>query len=155
MSESSFITTSTTTTHLAKNLVKLTDDQCIPHAVVEQDEDDRIRLIRRVVHQVKNHPTVDSTPINIVHPAQYSLFTRTHRTRLAQELHDISVGLKRACHLVRTCLTFCCSCTCRAPRAHHLPHFGTTRSTPRTPSASSTFPRHPSRQAAPSITTLA
>ena len=42
----------------------------------------------------------------------------THRTRLAQELHNIFVRLKRICHLVRTCLTL----TCRIPRAHHLPH---------------------------------
>ena len=47
---------------------------------------------------------------------------RTHRTRLAQELHNIFVRLKRVCHLVRTCLTLCCSRTCRAPRAHLLPH---------------------------------
>ena len=45
-----------------------------------------------------------------------------HRTRLAQELHDIFVRLKRFCHLVRTCLTLCCSLSCRSPRAHHLPH---------------------------------
>ena len=29
--------------------------QGIPHAAVEQDEDDRTRLIRRIVHQVMNH----------------------------------------------------------------------------------------------------
>ena len=46
----------------------------------------------------------------------------THRTRLAQELHNIFVRLKRVCHLVRICLTLCCSFTCRAPRAHILPH---------------------------------
>ena len=46
----------------------------------------------------------------------------THRTRLAQELHNIFVRLKRICHLVRACLTLCCSLTCRAPRAHLLPH---------------------------------
>ena len=45
----------------------------------------------------------------------------THRTRLAQELHNIFVRLKRICHLVRTCLTLCCCLTCRLPRAHHLP----------------------------------
>ena len=45
-----------------------------------------------------------------------------HRTRLAQELHNIFVRLKRICHLVRSCLTHCCSLTCRSPRAHHLPH---------------------------------
>ena len=46
----------------------------------------------------------------------------THRTRLAQELHNIFVRLKRICHLVRTCLTLCCSRTCVVPRAHLLPH---------------------------------
>ena len=46
----------------------------------------------------------------------------THRTRLAQELHNIFVRLRRICHLVCTCLTLCCSRTCRSPRAHHLPH---------------------------------
>ena len=46
----------------------------------------------------------------------------THRTRLAQELHNILVRLKRICHLVRTCLTLCCSLTFRLPRAHNLPH---------------------------------
>ena len=30
--------------------------------------------------------------------------------------------LKRVCHLVSSCLTLCCSLTCRAPRAHLLPH---------------------------------
>ena len=34
----------------------------------------------------------------------------------------IFVRLERICHLVRTCLTLCCSLTCRSPRAHHLPH---------------------------------
>ena len=42
----------------------------------------------------------------------------THRTRLAQDLHNICGRLKRICHLVRTC----CSLTCRLPRAHHLLH---------------------------------
>ena len=46
----------------------------------------------------------------------------THRTRLAQELHYIFVRLKRTCHPVRTCLTLCCSLTCRLPGVHHLPH---------------------------------
>ena len=48
-----------------------------------------------------------------------------HRTRLAQELHDIFVRLKRVCHLVRTCLTLCCSRTCLVPRAHHPGHQNT------------------------------
>ena len=34
----------------------------------------------------------------------------------------IFVRRKRICHLVRTCLTFCCSLTCRSPRADLLPH---------------------------------
>ena len=33
----------------------------------------------------------------------------------------IFVRLRRICHLVRTCLTLCCSLACRLPRAH-LPH---------------------------------
>ena len=55
---------------------------------------------------------------------QYSLFTSagTHRTRLAQELHNFFLRLKRICHLVRTCLTLSCSLTWRLPRAHRLPH---------------------------------
>ena len=51
----------------------------------------------------------------------------THRTRLARgsshtNCSVIFVRLKRVCHLVRTCLTFCCWLTCLAPRAHLLPH---------------------------------
>ena len=46
----------------------------------------------------------------------------THHTHFAQELHNIFVRLKRICHLVRTCLTLCCSLNCRSPRAPHLPH---------------------------------
>ena len=41
----------------------------------------------------------------------------THRTRLAQELHNIFVPLTRVCHLVRTCLTLCCPSTCLVPRS--------------------------------------
>ena len=41
---------------------------------------------------------------------------------MAQELYNICVRLKRICHPVLICLTLCCSFTCRAPRAHHLPH---------------------------------
>ena len=32
----------------------------LPHAAVEQEEDDRIRLFRRFVHQVQNHPNKDA-----------------------------------------------------------------------------------------------
>ena len=33
----------------------------IPHAAVQPSEDDRIRVIRRRVHQVKNHPNKDAS----------------------------------------------------------------------------------------------
>ena len=52
----------------------------------------------------------------------------THITRLAQgptwlsNCSVIFVRLKRVCHLVRTCLTLCCSRICLVRRAHHLPH---------------------------------
>ena len=59
--------------------------------------------------------SVESTPINTAHTAQYSLFISAERTRLAQELHNIFVRLKRICHLVRTCLTLCFCLTCRFP----------------------------------------
>ena len=68
--------------------------------------------------------SVDRTPTHNTHLCStQSVHKRgTHRTRLAQELHNIFVRLKRICHLVCTCLTLCCSLTCRLPRAHHLPH---------------------------------
>ena len=36
-----------------------------PRAAVEQDEDDRIRLIRRQVHQVKNHRNKDALTVDL------------------------------------------------------------------------------------------
>ena len=73
---------------------------------------------------------VDRTPT--LTSVQYSLFTSAERTPRAwlKGQHGSShthcsvtfVGLKRICHLVCTCLTLCCSVTCRLPRAHHLPH---------------------------------
>ena len=71
---------------------------------------------------------VGSTPMKTPHTAQYSLSTSAERIARALlknciiSLHNIFVRLKRICHLVRTCLTLCCSLTCRLPRAHHLPH---------------------------------
>ena len=61
---------------------------------------------------------VDSTPRNTAHTAQYSLFTSAERIARAwlKNCSVICVRLKRICHLVRSCLT------CRAPRAHFLPH---------------------------------
>ena len=55
---------------------------------------------------------------------QYSPFTSAERIARAwlKNCSVIFVRLKRICHLVRTCLTLCCSLTCRIPRAHHLPH---------------------------------
>ena len=72
------------------------------------------------------------------------------------------VRLKRTCQMVRTCLILCCS---HLPFTTSISSFyhdtrtrttiGTTRSTPRTPITSSTSSGSPSRQAAPSRTTLA
>ena len=77
---------------------------------------------RLSVHQ--QHPvTADRTPLTTHICAIQSVHKRgTHRTRLAQELHNIFVRLKRISHLVCTCLTLCCSRTSLAPRAHLLPH---------------------------------
>ena len=55
---------------------------------------------------------------------QHSLSTSAERIARAwlKNCSNIFVRLKRICYLVRTCLTLCCSRTCRLPRAHHLPH---------------------------------
>ena len=49
--------------------------------------------------------SVDRTPINTAHTAQYSLFTSAERILRACLKNCIFVRLKRVCHLVRTCLT--------------------------------------------------
>ena len=73
---------------------------------------------------------VDSTPVNTAHAAQHSLFTSAERISLAlgSRIAHHLVRLISIFHLVRTCLTLCCSRTCFAPRAHHLPRslFSTT-----------------------------
>ena len=53
---------------------------------------------------------------------RYSLFTSAERIARAwlKNCSVIFVRLKRICHPVRTCLTLCCSLTCRLRRAHHL-----------------------------------
>ena len=93
---------------------------------------------------------------------QYSLFTSAERIARA-------CALERSCHLVRTRLTllllsdllFTTSTSSSSFNSsfHHDTRkratIGTTRSSPRTPSTSSTFPGSPSRQAAPSRITLA
>ena len=66
--------------------------------------------------------SVDGTLKNTAHTAQHSLFTSAERILRAWLKNCIFVRLKRVCHLVRTCLTLCCSLTCRSPRAHLLPH---------------------------------
>ena len=104
---------------------------------------------------------VDRTPTHTAHTAHYSLFTS------AEELQR-HLCAPEICHLARTCLTLCCSLTCRAhEHIFFLIHSsfyhdtGTrttirrTRSTPRTPSASSTSPRTPGRKTSLSRTTLA
>ena len=66
---------------------------------------------------------VNRAPTNTANTAQYSLSKSAERIARAwlKNCSVIFVCLKRICHLVRTCLTVCCSLTCRAPRAHHLP----------------------------------
>ena len=88
-----------------------------------------MRSRRKGNNSRKSTGSADSTPTNTAHTAQYSLFTSAERTSRAwlkglpsPELHYIFVRLKRVCHLVRTCLTLCCSRTCLVPRAHLVPH---------------------------------
>ena len=88
----------------------------------------------------------------------------THITRLAQELHNIFVRLKRVCHLVlhmshHRLFSHLPFTTSTSSSSFILPSTTTpeyaaqsvqTWSTPRTPSTSRTSPSSPSRQAAPS-----
>ena len=115
---------------------------------------------------------VDRTPNHNTHLCTVCSQARNASHALGSSHTDCSVifvRLKRICHLVRTCLTLCCSLTCRVPWTHDLPHslssfyhdtrtrstIGTTWSSPRKPSTSWTSPGSPSRQAAPSRITLA
>ena len=52
-----------------------TSIQGILHAEVEQYEDDRIRLIRRLVHQVKTHPNKDALIADLQSNHPYSPFS--------------------------------------------------------------------------------
>ena len=118
------------------------------------------------------HPSQTCTQYTHKHctySAEQSLHKRgTHRTRLAQELHSIFVRLKRS--VIWSAHVSPIVALSVASYHEHIiflihssfHHYtgtrstiGTTRSTPRTPSTSSTSPRPPSRQAAPSRTTLA
>ena len=49
--------------------------QGIPNTAVEQDEDDRIPLIRRAVHQVKNHPNKDALFVDLPNNGTYNPFS--------------------------------------------------------------------------------
>ena len=53
--------------------------QAIPHSAVEQDEDNRIRLIKRLVHQVKNHPSKDALIAGLQYNRTYSSFVKNQR----------------------------------------------------------------------------
>ena len=58
---------------------------------------------------------------------QYSVFTSAERmARAWLKSHGLQCHLcapeKSVCHMVCTCLTLCCSRTCRSPRAFNLPH---------------------------------
>ena len=68
--------------------------------------------------------SVDSTPTNTAHTAQHSLFTSAGRTPRAwlKGQHDSRIAASSLCTWKESCLTLCCSLTCRAPRAHLLPH---------------------------------
>ena len=106
---------------------------------------ERIAEDRREVKTVHPQHTAHGSAVQSLH------MRGTHRTRLAQEFHNIFVLLKRICHLVHTCLTLCCS---------HLQFTTSTSSSsfavpPRTPCTSWTSPGSPSGQAAPSRTSLA
>ena len=56
--------------------------QGIPHAAVEQEEDDGIRLIRRLVHQVKNHPNKDALIADLQSNRTYNPFSKESRQML-------------------------------------------------------------------------
>ena len=149
-------------------------DMVIDNITVEMltKEESTKHLGQKITFQQQDYQDhVDRTPTHNTHLCSTVWSQARKRTPRAwlksHGLHFIFVRLKRICHLVRTCLTPCCSLTCFFPRAYHLPHslffhntrtrstIGTTGSTPRTPSATCTCPISPSRQAAPSRITLA
>ena len=49
--------------------------QGIPHVAVEQDEDERIREIRRSVHQIKNHPNKGALIAELQNNRTYNPFS--------------------------------------------------------------------------------
>ena len=65
---------------------------------------------------------VDSTPINTAHTAQYSLFASVERIARAWLKNCITSLCAPKESVIWTCLTLCCSLTCRSPRAHLLSH---------------------------------
>ena len=75
-------------------------------------------------HGCHKPETVDRTPTHNTHLC--STVCSQARKRIARawlkNCSVILVRLKRICHLVCTCLTLCCSLTCRLPRAHHPLH---------------------------------
>ena len=56
--------------------------QSIPHAAVEQDVDDRIRLIRRLAHQNKNHPNKDALIAGLQSNRSYNPFSEESKQML-------------------------------------------------------------------------
>ena len=111
-------------------------------------------------------------PINTAHTAQFSLFTSAERIARAW-LKNCSIIFVRMTRVLSSVLIHDSSLLVVASTAVHHEHFlflihsslyhdtrtrttfGSTRSTPRTPSASSTSPGSPSRRATLSRTTLA
>ena len=68
---------------------------------------------------------VDRTPNHNTHLCTVCSQARNASHALGSSHTDCSVifvRLQRICHLIRTCLTLCCSLTCRVPRTHDLPH---------------------------------
>ena len=58
-----------------RNLKLTSENPGIPHAAVEQDEDDRIRVIRKLVHQVKNRPNKDASIADLQNNRTYNPFS--------------------------------------------------------------------------------
>ena len=75
-------------------------------------------------HRQQGH-NVDSTPINSAHTAQYSFFTsaeRIARAWLKDCITSLCVWKEFAICFDSWLILVDCCLTCRAPRAHHLPH---------------------------------
>ena len=78
---------------------------------------------QKILSARSTYKNVDRTPTHNTHLCSTVCSqARNASHALGSRLHNIFVRLKRICHLVRTCLTLCCSLTCRLPRAHHLLH---------------------------------